>query len=349
MKINLGGRDIGDKEPVLIVAELSANHLQDFDLAVKTIEAIRKSGADAVKFQTYTPDTMTIDCDNRYFKIKHGSLWDGKTLYELYKEAFTPWEWQEKLKKAAEKCGLLVFSTPFDRSAVDFLESIKMPAYKIASCEITDIPFIEYVASKRKPVILSTGVAILSDIEEAVSACRRAGNNKIALLKCTSAYPTPLNEVNLNTITDLKNKFKAVIGISDHTLGNTASVASVALGAKIIERHFIIDRKLKGVDSAFSLEPEEFREMVKAVREAEMALGEVTYELTAGAGKSRTFARSIFAVGDIKKGEVFTEKNVRSIRPGYGLAPKYLKDIIGKPAKKDIKRGTPLTWEMVTR
>lgn len=347
MEVNIDGRKIGKSHPAFIVAELSANHLQKFDHAVKLIKAAKDAGADAVKLQTYTPDTITIDCDNEYFQIKQGTIWDGKTLYELYKEAYTPWEWQPELKEIAEELGLIFFSTPFDKTAVDFLEEINIPCYKIASFEITDIPLIEYVASKGKPVIISTGIATLTDIQEAVNACKRMGNSQIALLKCTSAYPAPLEEVNLKTIPDMAEKFKIVIGLSDHTLGISVPVASVALGAKIIEKHFTLSRSLGGPDAAFSLEPEEFKAMVKAVREVEKALGDVCYELTEKMRKNRQFSRSLFIINNIKAGEVFTEKNVRSIRPGYGLHPRYLKKILGRRATQDIKRGTPLKWSLV--
>jgi pseudaminic acid synthase len=331
---------------VFIIAELSANHNQNFDLAVKTIKAMKDAGADAVKLQTYTPDTITIDCDNKYFQIKDG-LWQGKTLYQLYQEAYTPWEWQPKLKEIAEDLGLICFSSVFDKTAVDFLEKMNVPAYKIASFEITDIPLIEYIASKGKPVIISTGIATLSDIEEAVNACKRMGNDQIALLKCTSAYPAPIEDANLLTIPNMKETFGTVVGLSDHTLGSSVAIASVALGAKLIEKHFILDRNLGGPDSAFSMEPEEFKQMVKSIREVEKALGKVTYDLTEKQKKSRDLSRSLFIVKDIKKGEVFTEENVRSIRPGYGLSPKHYSNVIGKMTTKDIERGTPLKIEMV--
>ncbi|MEW6410570.1 MAG: pseudaminic acid synthase [Nitrospirota bacterium] len=355
MEINIKDRIIGDNHPVFIIAELSANHLQKFDLAVDTIKAIKESGADAVKLQTYTPDTITIDCDNEYFRIKQGTIWDGKTFYQLYQEAYTPWEWQPKLKEIAEGLGLFCFSSPFDKTAVDFLEGMNVPAYKVASFEITDIPLIEYIASKGKPVIISTGIATLSDIEEAVNACKRMENEQIALLKCISAYPAPLEEVNLRTIPNLKGAFKTVVGLSDHTLGIFVPIAAVALGARIIEKHFILDRKLGGPDSAFSLEPEEFKEMVKAVKEVEKALGpacannagkEINYELSEKVKKSREFSRSLFVIKDVKAGELFTEENVKSIRPGNGLHPKYLKDILNKRAVCDIKKGTPMNWEL---
>jgi len=345
--IKISNRKIGPNESTFIIAELSANHLQNFDLAVDTIKAINDSGADAVKLQTYTPDTITIDSDNKYFQIKQDSLWKGKTLYQLYKEAYTPWEWQPELKKLAEDLGLICFSSPFDKTAVDFLERMNIPAYKVASFEITDIPLIEYVASKGKPVIISTGIASIGEIEEAMNACKRMGNNQIALLKCTSEYPTLLEEVNLRTIPDMRERFGTVVGLSDHTMGTTVPIAAVALGAKIIEKHFILDRKLGGPDSAFSLEPEEFRAMVKSVRESEKALGKVSYEFTEKIKKSREFSRSLFVVEDMKVGETFTEKNIKSIRPGFGLPPKHLQEILGKKAIEDIKRGTPLNWSLV--
>jgi len=337
---------IGGKFSVFIIAELSANHLQKFNNAVKLIKAVKEAGADSIKLQTYTPDTITIDCDNEYFQIKHG-LHANQTLYQLYKKAYTPWEWQPKLKKIAEEEGLIFFSSVFDKTSVDFLEKINVPAFKIASFEITDIPLIEYVASKGKPMIISTGIATLSDIEEAVNACKRMGNEQIALLKCVSAYPTPLEDVNLRTIPNLADTFKTVVGLSDHTLGISVPIASVALGACIIEKHLTLDRKLGGPDAAFSLEPEEFKAMVKSVREVEKALGEVSYDLTEKMKKSREFSRSLFVIKDIKAGEIFTEENIRSIRPGYGLPPKYLKDILGKQASQDIKKGTPVSWELM--
>ncbi len=342
ISIRIENRGIAESLPVFIVAELSANHNKDFDLAVKTIKAMKEAGADAVKLQTYTPDAITIDCDNEYFQIKEGP-WKGKALYELYKKAYTPWEWQPKLKKIAEDLGLICFSSAFDKTAVDFLEKMNVPAYKVSSFEITDIPLIEYIASKGKPVIISTGIATLSDIEEAVNACKRMRNDQIVLLKCTSAYPAPIEDANLRTIPNLKETFGTTVGLSDHTLGSSVAIASVALGSKIIEKHFILDRNLGGPDAAFSIEPEEFKQMVKSIREVEKALGSVTYESTEKQKKSRAFSRSLFVVKDIKKGEMFTEENVRSIRPGYGLEPKYIDLVIGKRAKKDLVKGTPVS------
>ena len=347
MDMKIMNREIGEDNEVFVIAELSANHNQEFNTAVKTIKAAKAAGADAVKLQTYTPDTITINCDNDYFQIKHGTLWDGTTLYNLYQEAYTPWEWQPKLKKIADDLGLMLFSSPFDKTAVDFLEEMNVPVYKVASLEITDIPLIEYIASKGKPVIISTGISTLCDIEEAVNACKRNGNHQIALLKCTSAYPAPLEEVNLRTIPNMARTFKTVVGLSDHTLGTSVPVASVALGARIIEKHFILDRNSGGPDAAFSLEPEEFELMIKAIREVEKAIGEVSYELTEKTQKSREFARSLFVVRNIKAGETLTEENARSIRPGHGMHPKYLNSVLGKKVIKDIKKGTPLSWHLI--
>jgi pseudaminic acid synthase len=343
---NIDGIEIGNNR-TFIIAEMSANHLQNFDRAVEVIKAAKKAGADAVKLQTYTPDTITIDCDNEYFQIKQETIWDGTTLHKLYQEAYTPWEWQPKLKKIAEEEGLVCFSSPFDNTSVDFLEEMNVGAYKIASFEITDIPFIEYIASKGKPVIMSTGIARLGDIQDAVDACRRVGNDKIALLKCTSSYPAPIGEANLRTIPNMQQTFNTVVGLSDHTMGSNVSIASIALGAKIIEKHFTLRRADGGADSKFSMEPEEFRVMVDGIREVEKALGDVTYDLTYKQLKSREHSRSLFITKDVKKGEIFTKDSVRSIRPGYGLETKYIKDILGKKARIDVKMGTPVKWDIV--
>lgn len=332
---------IGSNEPTFIIAELSANHMNDFDVAVKTIEAIKESGADAVKFQTYSPDTITIDCNNEYFQIKQGTIWDGQVLYDLYEDAYMPWAWQPKLKKIAENLGLIVFSSPFDKTSVDFLEDMDVPAYKIASYEITDIPLIEYVASKGKPIIISTGIASLEDIELAIQTCLDAGNNQIAILKCTSSYPSPFEEINLNTIPALEKKFNIVVGLSDHTMGCEVAIAGVSLGAKIVEKHFILDRNMNTPDSEFSMEPHEFKEMVESIRNVEKALGNDNFELTEKMIINQDFSRSLFVVKDINAGEIVTEDNVRSIRPGFGLHPKYLKEILGKKVNKDLKKGTP--------
>jgi pseudaminic acid synthase len=334
---------------VFVIAELSANHKQDFNIALKTIDAIKNSGADAVKLQTFKPENLTLDSEKEYFQIKQGTLWDGNTLYKLYKEVYTPWEWHKDLIEYANKIGLICFSSPFDFTAVDFLETLNVPAYKVASFEIQDIPLIEYMASKGKPMIISTGIAELDDIELAVKTCRTSGNNQIALLKCTSAYPAPVEEANLRTIPDMANRFGVVTGLSDHSLGISLPIAAVTLGAKIVEKHFILDKNIGGPDAAFSLEPKEFKEMVKAIREIEAANGNVTYELSDKIKSSKVFGRSLFVVKDIKAGEIFTEENIRSIRPGFGLHPKYYNEIIGKKASKDIERGEPLDWEMVVR
>jgi pseudaminic acid synthase len=340
---------ISKHSETFIVAELSANHNQKYELAVKTIEAIAKTGANAVKIQTYTPDTITIDSRNEYFKMAHGTIWDGKYLYELYQEAYTPWEWQPGLKKIAEDLGLVFFSSPFDRSAVDFLESMSVPAYKVASFEITDIPLIEYIASKGKPVIISTGIAYLDDIKDAIEACRKMNNQQIALLKCTSSYPAPFEEINLNVIPDLERKFNLPVGLSDHTLGNSVAVAAVALGAKIVEKHFILHKNLGGPDAAFSMEPAEFTLMVKSIREIEKAMGTADYKLTRNMEINRSFSRSLFVVKDISAGELFTKENLRSIRPGYGLPPKCINQIIGKRAVINIQKGTPLNWNLIRK
>ena len=347
MEFRIEDRLIGDGHPAFIIAELSANHMNDYDIAVKTIEAMAKSGADAVKFQTYTPDTITLDCDNEYFQIKQGTIWDGQVLYNLYEDAFMPWDWQPKLKKVAEDLGLIVFSSPFDETSVDFLEDMDMGAYKIASFEITDIPLIEYVASKNKPVIISTGIASKEDIDLAIKTCKDADNDKIAVLKCTSSYPAPLEEINLKTIPDLKENFKTVVGLSDHTLGSDVAVASVAMGAKIIEKHFILDRTMEGPDSDFSMEPDEFKQMVDEIRILDKALGSSEYVLTEKQKQEHRGSRSLFVVRDIAEGETLTPENIRSIRPGIGLHTMYYEEVLGKRAKHFLKKGTPLAWELI--
>ncbi len=346
--LKIGNFEIGKSNKIFVIAELSANHNQNFDIAVKSVLTAKECGADAIKLQTYTPDTITIDCDNEFFQIKQGTIWDGTNLYKLYQQAYTPWEWQPKLKQIADEIGLICFSSPFDKSAVDFLEKMNVPAYKIASFEIVDLPLIEYVASKNKPVIISTGIATEEEIKDAVEECRKAGNNQIALLKCTSEYPAPIEDANLNTIPYLKEKFQTVVGLSDHTLGTTVPVAAAAIGGQIIEKHFILDRKIGGPDSSFSLEPDEFKKMVDEIRKVEKALGIISFDLTEKIKNSRKFARSLFVVKDIKTGEVFTEDNVRSIRPSNGMPPKYIKDILGKRAKVDIPRGTPLVRDLIS-
>jgi pseudaminic acid synthase len=349
MNIIIDDRFIGPDYPVFIIAELSANHRQDLSVAIESLKAMKDTGADAVKLQTYTPDTITIDCDNEYFQIKHGTIWDGTSLYDLYKEAYTPWEWHSILKKVADEIGLILFSTPFDRTAVDFLETMNVPAYKVASLEITDIPLIEYIASKGKPVIISTGIATLSDIAEAIEACKRAGNEQVIILKCTTEYPTPLEDVNINTIPNMMETFNKVVGLSDHTLGISVPIAAVALGACMVEKHFILSKDLGGPDAAFSLDPQEFASMVKSIREVEKALGKVSYDLSEKTLKSREFCRSLFIVEDMKAGETFTTENIRSIRPGNGLEPKYITTILGQKSRKDLKRGTPLAWQLIEK
>ncbi|HBE44956.1 MAG TPA: pseudaminic acid synthase [Deltaproteobacteria bacterium] len=345
--IKINGRQIGKGSHIWIVAEISANHNQDFDQAVKIIKAAKDAGADAIKSQTYTPDTMTIDCDNEYFRIGKGTIWEGRTLYDLYKEAYTPWEWQPKLKKIANDLGMELFSTAFDPTAVDFLEEMGVPVHKVASFEIVDITLIEKMAKTGKPLIISTGMATLSEIDEAVTAARNAGCKEIALLKCTSAYPAPPEEMNLRTIPHIAEAFSCPVGLSDHTLGIAVPVATVALGACIIEKHFTLSRSIPGPDSAFSLEPQEFKEMVEAIRTAEKALGKVSYEVMEHEASSHVFRRSLFVVKDVKAGDTFTEDNIRSIRPGYGLPCRYISEFLGRKATCHIPKGAPLTWDMV--
>lgn len=335
------------EEKVFIIAELSANHNGSLETALKTITAMKESGADAIKLQTYTPDTITLDCDSDMFTISQGTLWDKRKFHDLYAEAMTPWEWHKQLFDHAKRLGMEAFSSPFDPTAVDFLHDLDVPAYKIASFEITDIPLIEYTAAKGKPIIISTGVATINDIEEALNACKRVGNEQITLLKCTSAYPAALEEMNLLTIPDMIKRFGVSVGLSDHTMSLSAPIAAVALGARIIEKHFILDRAMGGADSAFSLEPSEFRLMVDAVRDTEKLIGKVTYNLSDKSLKSREFSRSLFIANDVKAGETITTENVRSVRPGFGLAPKYLNDILGKSFRTDCIKGTPLAWNLI--
>ena len=339
--MKIGNRLIGGNNPCFIIAELSANHNGNLDVAIETIRAAKQTGADAIKLQTYTPDTLTIDCDNKHFKIEGGTLWDGKTLYELYGEAYTPWEWHKRLFEVAEEEGLICFSSPFDFTAVDFLEELNVPAYKIASFEIQDIPLIEYAASKGKPIIMSTGIAQEADIQLAVDTCRKAGNNDIILLKCTSSYPAPLNLANLKTIPDLKSRFGVEVGFSDHTYGSLAPTVATSLGAAVIEKHFILDKSIGGPDADFSLDVEEFTDLVNKVRDTEKLLGKVSYEISEKVKNNRKFARSLFVVEDVQQGDVISEKNVRSIRPGYGLHPKHYKEVLGKHFSKNISKGTP--------
>ena len=347
-QIQIGLRKIGAGQPVYVIAELSANHHQDFDQAVKIIHAAKDAGADAVKLQTYTPDTMTIASNRTEFRIA-GTLWHGRNLYELYSEAYTPWEWQPRLKQLANDLGMDLFSTPFDATAVDFLERMKVPAYKLASFELVDIPLIQKMARTGKPLIMSTGMATVEEIEEAAETARRAGATAIALLKCTSAYPAPPEEMNLRGIPELSGRFGVPAGLSDHTMGIAVPVAAVAIGACIIEKHLTLSRSQPGPDSAFSLEPHEFKALVDAVRVAEKALGQLRFGFSAGEADSRVFRRSLFVVQNMKRGEAFTTENVRSIRPGHGLHTRYLPEVLGRQAARDIERGTPLSWELVKR
>lgn len=345
--MKIGDFQINSKSPVFIIAELSANHNGSLETAIETIKAAKRAGANCIKLQTYTADTITIDSTNDDFLIK-GTIWNGKNLFQLYKEAYTPWEWHEKLFNVAKDEGLLCFSSPFDKTAVDFLEQLGVPAYKIASFEITDIPLIEYVASKGKPVILSTGIADLEDIKLALDACKRMGNNDIALLKCTSSYPAPINEANMIMVKEFSQRFDVISGLSDHTIGGTVPVVATCFGAKIIEKHFILDRSLGGPDASFSMNEEEFRRMVDSVREAECSIGVVDYTLTEKQAKGKDFSRSLYVVEDIKLGDTITEKNVRSIRPGFGLHPKYYSLILGKKVTSDLKKGDRLSINNVS-
>lgn len=345
-EIKIGDRKIGRGAPTFIIAEISANHAQDFNKAVTLIRKAKECGADAVKFQAYTPDTLTIDIDNKYFRIIHPQ-WGGQTLYQLYKKAYTPWRWFKRLKKVADDLGILFFATAFDKSAIDLLEELKAPLHKIASFELVDLPLIEYMAKTKKPMILSTGMATLSEIKEAIKTAKEAGAKGIVILKCTSNYPAEPADMSLRTIPVLQKRFKLPVGLSDHTMGTGASIAAVSLGACVVEKHFTLSRKIKTPDSFFSLEPEEFKHLVDNIRIAEDALGTRCYGLDKGQKASRVFRRSLFVVEDIRRGEVFTEDNIRSIRPANGLMPKYLKKVLGKRTKKDIKKGTPLAWSLI--
>jgi N-acetylneuraminate synthase len=345
----IGARILGEGQPVYIVAELSANHQQDLDQAVKMIHAAKEAGVDAIKLQTYTADTITIQSDRECFRIGGGTLWDGRTLYDLYREAYTPWQWQPKLKAIANQLGMDLFSSAFDASAVDFLERMNVPVHKLASPELVDIPLVEKMARTGKPLILSTGMATVEEIDEAVNAARAAGATQIALLRCTSAYPADPEEMNLRSIPDMMERFGLPVGLSDHTPGIAVPVAAVALGAVLIEKHLTMSRAAGGPDSAFSLEPAEFKSLVAAVRSAEKSLGRVHYGVSPREARTRPYRRSLFVVSAVKKGEGFTEKNVRSIRPANGLHPRHLPEVLGQHAACDIESGTPLSWDLVDR
>ena len=344
--MKIGIREIGEGKPAYIIAEMSANHAGDISRAKEIIHAAKEAGADCIKIQTYTPDTLTIDCDNSYFHISDGT-WNGENLYQLYQKAYTPWEWQKELFEEAKKAEIDFFSTPFDNTSVDFLEEIGIGFYKIASFELVDIPLIEYVASKGKPIILSTGMATLAEIDEAVEAVKKRGNRNFALLRCASAYPAITDEMNLRTMQNMGDTFGVPYGLSDHSMGSVGAVTAVALGASIIEKHFCLDRAIENPDSTFSMNPMEFKQMVHDIRQAEKAIGSVKYGPSEQEKSSQIFRRSIFCVKNIKRGEKLTSENVRIIRPGYGISPKYYNDILGQTALIDIERGTPLKMEMI--
>jgi len=346
-EFEIAGRKIGAGHPAYIIAELSANHNQDYQTAVTLVRAAAEAGADAIKLQTYTADTITIDCDNEHFQIRKGTLWDGKVLHQLYREAFTPWEWQPKLMAEAKACGIHCFSSPFDATAVDFLEGLDVPAYKLASFELIDLPLIRKIAGTGKPLIMSTGMATLDEIDEGVRTARGAGVGQLALLRTNSGYPASPTEINLRCMANLSDTFSVVTGLSDHTLGIAVPVAAVALGASIIEKHFTMSRAVPGPDVAFSLEPAEFRAMVEAVRTAEQAVGRVQYGPTERELASRQFRRSLFVVEDVKKGELFTSDNVRSIRPASGLHTRHLDVVLGRRAAHDAAKGTPMSWDLL--
>ncbi|KKS26409.1 MAG: Pseudaminic acid synthase [Parcubacteria group bacterium GW2011_GWA2_42_11] len=346
IKTKKGERLIGPGQPVFIVAELSGNHHLKYETAKKLIDAAVRAGADAVKLQTYTADTITIDCNNKYFQVKVNDAWKGQTLHSLYQQAYTPWDWQPKLKQYAESKGLILFSTPFDATAVDFLEKMRVPLYKVASFEVVDIPLLEKIGQTKKPVMMARGMASEQEIALAIKTLKKFGAPQVSILHCLSAYPAKVAEMDLRTIPALAEKFKLVTGLSDHSLGQNASIAAVSLGAMIIEKHLILDRREGGPDAAFSLEPEEFGDLVKSIREVEAALGKVNLKISASEKENVQFRKSLFAVQDIRKGEKLTKNNIRSIRPGYGLAPKHYRSILGRIAARDIKKGTPLKWNL---
>lgn len=344
--IRINERMVGEGQPAYIIAEMSANHAGSIDRALELIHVAKESGADCVKIQTYTPDTMTIDCSNEYFQIGKGT-WEGENLYSLYQKAYTPWEWQARLRDEAAEVGIDFLSTPFDRTSVDFLEELGVRFYKIASFELVDIPLLEYIASRNKPIIMSTGMGTLEEITEAVHAIYGTGNRQLALMKCSSAYPAKSEGMNLATIRDLKARFDIPVGLSDHSMGAFSAATAVAMGASIIEKHFCVSRAIENPDSSFSMEPDEFADMVRQVREVEKAMGTVAYGVSAQEESNRCFRRSLFVVQDIAAGEVFTPENIRSIRPAYGLKPKYYKEVLGRTARCFLKRGTPLTFDVI--
>ncbi|MBO4987251.1 MAG: pseudaminic acid synthase [Lachnospiraceae bacterium] len=343
----IGRRIVGDNAPTFIVAELSGNHNQDYNRALELVHAAKEAGADAIKLQTYTADTITIDCDDPIFQINEGTIWDGRTLYDLYQEAYTPWDWQPRIMEEANKLGMECFSSPFDFTSVDFLEEMNVPAYKIASYEINDIPLIRKVAKLHKPIIFATGIAYPEDIRLALDICKEEGNEDIFLLKCVSSYPTPYEEVHLNIIPTLAKTYGCLTGLSDHTMGTAVAVGSIALGAKMVEKHLTLRRSDGGPDSAFSMEPEEFAKMVQDIRIVEKALGSSEYKLTPTQELEHGGSRSLFVVKDIAAGEILTPDNIRSIRPGDGLHTKHYDEILGKQAAFDLKKGTPLKWELL--
>lgn len=346
-RIQIGHRYVGEGEKTFVVAEVSANHLQNFERAKAIIRAAADAGADAVKLQTYTADTITLDCDNDYFQITQGTIWDGTTLHKLYEEAYTPWEWQPKLMEYAQELGLECFSSPFDSTAVEFMQQMNMPAYKVASFEINDIPLIRKIARIGKPIIFATGIAYLEDIERALQVCKEEGNEQIVLLKCTSTYPSPYEDMNIKVIPNMTTVFDCIAGLSDHSMGTAVAVGSVAMGAKMVEKHLTLRRADGGPDAAFSMEPEEFSQMVSDIRIVEKALGRVTYELTDKQKASREDGRSLFVAKDIRAGEVFTEENIRSVRPNFGMHTMYYERVLGQRAKTDLKMGTPMDWKYI--
>lgn len=346
-RIKIGSRYVGEGEKTFIVAEVSANHLQNFERAKAIIKAAKDAGADAVKLQTYTADTITLNCENEYFQITQGTIWDGTSLHKLYEEAYTPWEWQPDLMKYANDLGMECFSSPFDPTAVDFMQKMNMPAFKVASFEINDIPLIRKIAKLGKPIIFATGIAYLEDIERALRVCKEEGNDQIVLLKCTSTYPSPYEDMNIKVIPNMSTVFECITGLSDHSMGTAVAVSSVALGAKMVEKHLTLKREDGGPDAAFSMEPDEFAKMVSDIRIVEKALGKVTYELTEKQKKSREDGRSLFITNDMKAGDEFSEKNVRSVRPAFGMHTMYYEEILGKKAKTDLKAGTPLDWKYI--